>query len=321
MYATCISCHAPLGKNEALEHFPVGRRLAYDAAKGRLWVVCAACKQWNLSPLEERWEAIEEAERIYRATKLRAATDNVGLARIREGTELIRIGEPLRPEFAAWRYGERFGARWRRDFLLGALAVTVGYGLGPLVGVAVGGAPYMVINWLRRLHDRRTLAGRIVRGDTPLIVRGEVAERTRIELRDDEPGGWRLAVPLPTTIWRYTGLDGEQAAQSPVVRVRGPEAVELARQILPHVNASGGRTRAVRDAVRVLEEAGTMERTFRLVTKGVRLSDDRLESEMLGKLPTEQRLALEMAVHEDTERRAMEGELQELEEEIGRAHV
>ncbi len=52
----------------AIEHFPVGRRLAFDAAKGRLWVVCHHCGRWNLSPLEERWEAIEECERLFRGT-------------------------------------------------------------------------------------------------------------------------------------------------------------------------------------------------------------------------------------------------------------
>src|SRR5688500_1795019 len=65
VYATCLFCHAPLGRNETLESFPVGRRLAYDAERGRLWVVCRRCERWNLTPLEERWEAIEAAERLY----------------------------------------------------------------------------------------------------------------------------------------------------------------------------------------------------------------------------------------------------------------
>jgi len=97
MYATCLFCNRPLGANESIEHFPVGRRLAFDSAKGRLWVVCPSCERWNLTPLEERWEAIEEAERLYRGTRLRVATDQIGLARLRDGTELVRIGEPLRP--------------------------------------------------------------------------------------------------------------------------------------------------------------------------------------------------------------------------------
>jgi hypothetical protein len=34
MYSMCLFCHTDLGANEAVEHFPVGRRLAFDAAKG-----------------------------------------------------------------------------------------------------------------------------------------------------------------------------------------------------------------------------------------------------------------------------------------------
>src|SRR5512140_1918048 len=104
MYSTCIFCHSHLGANDSIEHFPVGRRLAFDAAKGRLWVVCRRCERWNLTPLEERWEAIEQCERLFRGTKLRVSTDNVGLARTADRLELVRIGSPQRPEMAAWRY-------------------------------------------------------------------------------------------------------------------------------------------------------------------------------------------------------------------------
>jgi len=45
MFSTCIFCHRDLGANESIETFPVGRRLAYDEAKGRLWVVCRHCEQ------------------------------------------------------------------------------------------------------------------------------------------------------------------------------------------------------------------------------------------------------------------------------------
>ena len=125
MFTTCIHCATDLGRNEALEAFPVGSRLAYDPAKGRLWVVCKHCERWNLSPLDERWEAIEDAERRFRDSRLRVSTDNIGLARLREGLDLIRIGSAMRPEMAAWRYGDQFGrrrrnSRIRRCFFLGA---------------------------------------------------------------------------------------------------------------------------------------------------------------------------------------------------------
>lgn len=115
MYSTCLFCHASLGANERLEQFPVGRRLAFDSARGRLWVICPRCARWNLSPLEERWEIQEECERLFRDTRLRYSTEQIGMARLADGLELVRIGEPLRPEMAAWRYGRIFGRRMRRN--------------------------------------------------------------------------------------------------------------------------------------------------------------------------------------------------------------
>jgi hypothetical protein len=113
MYTTCIFCHEPLGTNEHIAHFLVGRRLAFDSAKGRLWVICKRCAQWNLAPLEERWEAVEECERAFRTVRTRVSTPEIALARMPDGLDLVRIGAPLRLEFAAWRYGDRFGARQR----------------------------------------------------------------------------------------------------------------------------------------------------------------------------------------------------------------
>ena len=111
MYSTCLFCHRDLGRNEAIELFPIGRRLAFDADRGRLWVICRRCERWNLSPLELRWEVVEACERRFRDTRTRVSTDNIGLARLPEGLDLVRIGRPNRPEFAAWRYGDQFGKR------------------------------------------------------------------------------------------------------------------------------------------------------------------------------------------------------------------
>ena len=36
MYKTCMFCKRPLGENQVVEHFPVGRRLAFDAELRRL---------------------------------------------------------------------------------------------------------------------------------------------------------------------------------------------------------------------------------------------------------------------------------------------
>ena len=144
MFSTCLFCHGHLGTNSVVEHFPVGTRLAFDSARGRLWAICPGCRRWNLSPLDERWEAIEECERLYRSTRARVSTDNIGLAPLRSGVDLIRIGKPLRPEFAAWRYGSQL--KWRRTKAGIAAGVAGAAGVAAAVAVAptlVAAAPLL----------------------------------------------------------------------------------------------------------------------------------------------------------------------------------
>lgn len=43
--------------------------------------------------------------------RLRASTENISLTRLHGGLELIRIGRPLRPELALWRYAARLQRR------------------------------------------------------------------------------------------------------------------------------------------------------------------------------------------------------------------
>src|SRR5688572_21345683 len=64
VYHTCLRCDRSLGANTELPHLRVGRKIAFDTRRGRLWVICSRCGQWNLTPLEERWEALEECERL-----------------------------------------------------------------------------------------------------------------------------------------------------------------------------------------------------------------------------------------------------------------
>lgn len=88
-----------------------------------MYSTCLFCHN-RLTPIEQRWEAIEDCERMYRSTRARVATDQIGLARVAERLDLIRIGKPLLPEFAAWRYSSRFMRRraWREPEEIASIA-------------------------------------------------------------------------------------------------------------------------------------------------------------------------------------------------------
>lgn len=314
MYATCLFCNGDLGRNEAVEHFPVGRRLSYDAAKGRLWVVCRRCERWNLTPLEERWEAIEEAERLFRGTRLRITTDNIGLARLREGLELVRIGAPPRLELAGWRYGDQFGRR-RRKYLAWS-AVGVAAPLANLAGQVLGAAAVAAagaVVVLQFVHIRQMgKSGRVTRAFVPDGSGGRLAltefdaQHTAL-VRSAEPAGWGVTIqraeqPLP----RY----GVAFARQHKVTLRGEDAQRALAAVLPHVNSTGGSKRHVRDAVDVISGAATVEQLLATATGA---QNNTVVPNYVGALEAPVRLALEMVLHEEDERRAMEGELAELE--------
>lgn len=309
MYSTCTFCHAPLGANAALEGFPVGRRLAFDAEKGRLWVVCETCLQWNLSPLDERWEAIEAAEKLYRDTRLRASTDQVGLARVRDGTELIRVGRPLRPEFAAWRYGDRFSLRLRRYAVrstfvgVGAAALAAS---GWIAGVGFTALPWNLVSFLSSRSATRRVIARFVDDQGPFTVTHWGARAGRIIPAPMDPLGWQLTMPGLRADVAVGRIGAKSDGNEPRITLTGTDAIEMARRVLPRINHAGARRRTVQGAVRLLEEAGDLNGTFRSATR-VRMDP------FLGTLPAELRLALEMAAHEDLERRALDGELAALE--------
>ncbi len=325
MYSTCTFCHAALGRNEVLEHFPVGSRIAFDQARGRLWAVCPSCRQWNLSPLEQRWEAIEEGEKHYRDTRLRVATDHIGLAQLRDGTELIRIGEPLRPEFAAWRYGERFTKRWRKQVIWGSVGVATLAGValaGPLVGFGVFNlvsAPLNLYNTFKSAQGDRKVLVRHEDADGPFMLTRAHARTSRIIADRESALGWGIeSLARPGTPNEKglgpsrTMLGGGKTKDSKRI-IRGPAALDAMRAILPEVNSSGGRSVTVQEAVRLLEAKGGPERMFIDGVKWSGRGDAFERSWELNEMDVQVRLALEMAAHEETERRALEGELAALE--------
>jgi len=337
LYSTCLFCHQSLGANERIEHFPVGQRLAFDAGKGRLWVICSNCLRWNLTPLEERWEAIEECERLYRGQPLRTQTDEIGLVKLSDGVQLVRIGEPLRPEFAAWRYGNVFRARLRRTAAWAgggtavvAAGVTAGIAAGVTAATLATVSPVLfivggnVFNWisLYRANFRPIYVPRD-QGRPYTVFRPHLKE---VDLAPGPTAGdWVLN-------FRHA-LGAE-----PLTGTRARRALGV---LLTRVNARGALRRSTTEAAKTIGKVGGPEAFLAgLAASSHRLAGDYLQRRArfrrhgynpdagtyigsrsegprnagaLPFLPFEQRLALEMAVHEEDERRAMEEELAPLE--------
>lgn len=330
MYATCLYCRSHLGANESVEVFQVGKRLAFDEANGRLWVVCSGCGRWNLSPLDERHEAIETCEKLFRAARTRITTDQIGLARLPDGTELVRIGEPLRPEFAAWRYGQRFvQRRMRSQLAAGSAAIVAGAGVLAVGAAAVALVPLLapaftlfgqfgivvipaatvaastvpVVGALAAKdyvrHGR--VVGRFRRNGRVLTVRAKHADAAelRVVTGRDHPSV-SLAVPHDDGWAQFEGVDAMHAAGT----------------MLAGANQFGASAPQVQEAVSRVEEFGDASSYLVAASdlggsRGGRITSVLRMWRDLGtmRLSRVEALALEMSVHEEAERRAFDGEL------------
>ncbi len=150
-----------------------------------------------------------------------------------------------------------------------------------------------------------------------LALPPSIAPTVRLKAAGQEE--WALEVPYARTIerpgtWRDVFiLNGVEAGR---VTLQGDRAERAAALLLPRINARGARGEQVRDAVRLIEESGGPQRVFHHAASGIRDYAARQywgDTGSIAWLPAEVRLALEMAVHEESERRALEGELAELE--------
>ena len=312
MYRTCIFCSADLKANEALERFPVGRGVAFDAEKGRLWAICRKCARWNLAPIEERWEAVEDAERLFRDTRARVQQENIGLARLRDGTRLVRVGPALPGELAVWRYGRKL--RERRARYTAAVGVAVALGVGVhavtaaslitgsgagVVGMAlVVRAVGMWSQWRPRLQSRSLLPY------TGLAVDADDLRKARFRFTFDAEVSLALEM-------REDDLAPNMGLWSDGILVLdAPYARSMLRRGMVELNVAGADARHVATATRLLTQYGSAEMFLRhAAADGLRLDDPALDP-----LTRNARmLAVEMAVHEELERAALQGELAELE--------
>jgi hypothetical protein len=323
VYTRCIYCSAALGRNEAVEDFPVGRTLAFDGEKGRLWAVCSRCGRWNLAPIEERWEAVEELEKRFRASRLRVQSENVGLAKAPDGTRLVRVGQALPGELAAWRYGRQMRSRRWKHLALGGVgtgALAVPW-LGALVGLPVLGifaaTPLLFVNTVRTALDGsgervllRFSAGEA--GGEGFTFREYHLRHTRLRL---EPDGRSLGMEVWHPDARLSFQVRPTAPRTRRIHLADPSARRALRRLLVHSNRRGAVPAQLNAALGHLAGVDAPdEYLYRVASAGSALPlGRRSDGGYLPHLQPTEALALEMALHHEEERRAIEGELAMLE--------
>ncbi len=263
---------------------------------------------------------------MFGATRLRVATDNIGLAQPRWGLELVRIGAALLPEIAAWRYGSK---------LLSRVQTVAGYAKS----LGVNRKTVMRLRTIPRRHEVLARVGDRSRGGGGITVRYAHLAEAEL-LRPDRDGAWRLRVRHDHGLAVLEGVD----------------AMKAARTLLTALNDGTAPESLVRAAVAKLDDAGNAQSYFgrigalalstswgrlpvlgRLGSENVAPAADRSLAErlivrlttrsfwsrggtgseertFLHWIPDVDRLALEMAANEDVERKALAGELTHLEE-------
>lgn len=308
MFKRCLVCHSLFPANESLEHFPNAMRVAYDPAKGRLWAVCLHCKRWSLAPIEERWEALEELEKLTRDQgKLLSQTDNIALLRAGR-LQIVRVGKANLREQAWWRYGTELTSR-RKKFKTLSTAGAVGAGAAIWGGMATGGMGFLAA-WLLwdNLPDKVPDAARWLRfggaawrGKTRCARCGYTFRRVAYRRR----GNFVLA---PDGADRPMGLSYRCPAcrdfREGGLQLTGHEAEHTLRRVLAYHHFSGADGRTVTSATRLIQEAGSPEHLTRILLR---------DGRQLGELGRTGGIALEIAANESSEQRLLELELAELE--------
>jgi hypothetical protein len=296
MFSRCIFCHAHFPENRSLEHLRRGRRIAFDPARGRLWTVCGACARWTLAPIEERWEALEELDRLATdRARLLSSTHNVALLRTEE---LVRVGRAERAEEAWWRYGRELLGRRRRSHVLagvefaasiGLMAATGGFGIGVGGGLLPRAARWFRFGSVAAYARSQCPACGVVSMDVGFEHLGAL----RVVPGRDEG---------EIALLRDCFCNGPGCG----FLVTGPAAHHALRRSLAYLNFGGASEVQVRQATDAIERAGSAEA---LVRRLARIHFPLRRS----MVPLPETIALEIAASEENERRLLEMELWELE--------
>src|SRR6185295_19199752 len=301
MFSSCAFCTAAFDGDGGPSGLGVGRRIAFDEWKGRLWVVCPRCSRWNLTPFDDRLEQIEAVARAASQGRIAASTQQVALIRW-ERYDFVRVGRPPRVELATWRYGERLRNRQRERLKVVVPLTIAAIGLGVAANVAAGGG-FGVIVWnIHRIADGiylRMVGGRKVGlAESPICahcgslmeLRARHVQHARV-VPDQQA---EMAVVLSCPRCRREGA-----------QVTGNDAIQVLRQGLTYLNLSRGGRRKAEDAAREVDQVGGPDQLVRDIAR---------RELTLRALRPERGLALEMAVDERAEVLELERQWREAEE-------
>lgn len=303
MFQHCIFCHGKLPGNESVEHFPVGRRIAYDPHRGRLWAVCPSCTRWNLAPFEDRWEALEELERARRdGGRILSSTDNIALVQAND-VELVRVGKARLKEEAWWRYGQEMLRRRSRQRVVRWTETATFVG----ASVTAGGFFYMFGGNILNNAVRYQKFGAVAwQGETACITCGALLQqisfrRSRFMHLTRDNAGTGLALHMRCGHCRPEGKVGEH-------QLEGMAAEHVLRRVMTYHHFHGASESRVRAATDYIDRIGSPDAVARDMTRsGLRLDH------LFGSERRTHAVALEIALSEDAERRLLEMELAELE--------
>ncbi len=303
----CLVCGSAFGGEQVLEHLPPARRVAYDPERGRLWLVCPACRRWSLVPIEDRWEALEELERATRdrGTVL-SSTERIALLEF-DGLAVVRVGGASRTEEAWWRYGRELLSRRNR---YARVSTTAAIATGALVagGWATGAFGLFGAWWLS------SYAPDAIKGGARWFRFGSDAWRGQARCASCGHEFRRLSFKERESLVLMPSSDGDIEIVGACPRCGevhdggfrpGAEASGLMlRRILAHQHFAGADTEEVRRATRLIEQVGEPQRLTPLLLR---------DGRRLGDLQRTGALALEIASNEASELRKLEMEVAELE--------
>jgi hypothetical protein len=300
MLTRCLSCYQRFEPNQSLEWLPVGRRVAFDPERGRLWVICGACSRWTLEPMESRWEALVELERLV-VDRARLLRQGEAIALFEFGdVAIVRVGRATGREEAWWRYGDEFASRRRR-----AQGLTRrGKIIDAIIMLGVTGIPFWGHSnaeaWIER-GRRRSFGRESWRGVSRCPKCGHQLGQLWFEERGDlhleaADDGIQLWYSCPTC-----GSDDPLGGH----RLKGLAAEHVLRRSLAYENFAGG-SEAMVDAA--------MSLVGRSVAPHLLIERAAAERTPLARLSAPRSLALEIALNGDVEARLLAAEVADLEE-------